>query len=283
VSRYFSSTILAPHSRAADFRRRHVLKLTSRAGTGWIEANLAADNPADHCREVRRMRSRAAIAGICAGLVISGATRALTLVDISNQDAVDGIKDALIQSSGRAVSQLSAIDGFLGNDKVRIPLPESLKRVERVMRMVGKGKQADELITSMNRAAEMAVKEATPLLVSAVKAMSVQDAKGILTGGDDAATQYFRRKTSDPLAQRFLPIVKRMTERVELAQQYNHLAGQAAQWGLVRKEDADIDEYVTRKALDGLFLVIAEQERSIRRDPMGAASTVAKRVFGAVK
>jgi hypothetical protein len=229
------------------------------------------------------MLSRAAIAGICTGLVISGAARALTLVDISNQDAVDGIKDALMQSSDRAVSQLSAPDGFLGNDKVRIPLPESLKRAERVMRMVGKGKQADELITSMNRAAEMAVKEATPLLVTAVKAMTVRDAKGILTGGDDAATQYFKRKTADPLAQRFLPIVRRMTAKVELAQQYNHLAGQAAQWGLVRKEDADIDEYVTRKALDGLFVVIAEQERSIRRDPMAAATTVAKRVFDAVR
>jgi hypothetical protein len=113
--------------------------------------------------------------------------------------------------------------------------------------------------------------------------MSVRDAKGILTGGDDAATQYFRRRTSDPLAQRFLPIVKRATERVELAQQYNHLAGQAAQWGFVRKEDANIDEYVTRKALDGLFLVIAEQERSIRRDPMGAATSVAKKVFGALQ
>ena len=229
------------------------------------------------------MRSRAAIAGICAGLVISGAARALTLADISNQDAVEGLKDALIQGSGRAVSQLSAADGFLGNDKVRIPLPESMQRVERALRMIGKGKQADELVTSMNRAAEMAVKEATPLLVSAVKGMSVRDAKGILTGGDNAATQYFRRTTSDPLAHRFLPIVKRMTAKVELAQQYNQLAGQAAQWGLVRKEDADLDEYVTRKALDGLFLVIAEQERTIRRDPMGAATTMAKRVFGAVR
>jgi len=229
------------------------------------------------------MRSRAAIAGMCAGLVISGAARALTLADISNQDAAEGLKAALIQGSGRAVSQLSAVDGFLGNDKVRIPLPESMRRVERVMRMVGKGKQADELIASMNRAAEMAVKEATPLLVSAVKGMSMHDAKGILTGGDDAATRYFRRTTSEPLAQRFLPIVKRATARVEVAQQYNHLAGQAAQWGLVRKEDADIDEYVTRKALDGLFIVIAEQERSIRRDPMGAATSTAKRVFGAIR
>jgi hypothetical protein len=239
--------------------------------------------PPGFCPEVERMRSRAAIAGVVAGVVISGAARALTLADISNQDAAEGLKDALLQGAGRAVSQLSAPDGFLGNDKVRIPFPESMKRLERALRLVGKGKQADELIASMNRAAEMAVAEARPLLVNAVTSMTVRDAKGILTGGDDAATQYFRRRTTEPLAQRFLPIVKRMTAKVELAQQYNHLAGQAAQWGLVRKEDSDIDEYVTRKALDGLFLVIAEQERSIRRDPMGAATTVAKKVFGAVQ
>jgi hypothetical protein len=229
------------------------------------------------------MRSKAAMAGLFAGFVICGTARALTLADISNQDAVTGLKDALIQGAGRAVSQLSATDGFLGNDQVRIPLPDSLQRVERALRLIGRGKQADELVTSMNRAAEMAVTEAKPLLVNAVKDMSVRDAKGILTGGDDAATQYFRRTTSAPLAQRFLPIVKRMTAKVELAQQFNHLAGQAAQWGLVRKEDADIDEYVTRKALDGLFLVIAEQERAIRRDPMGAATSIAKKVFGALQ
>jgi hypothetical protein len=229
------------------------------------------------------MQSRAAVAGVLAGLVVCGAARALTLADISNQDAVTGLKDALIQGAGRAVSQLSATDGFLGNDRVRIPLPDSLQRVERALRLIGRGKQADELVTSMNRAAEMAVTEAKPLLVDAVKGMSVRDAKGILTGSDDAATQYFRRTTSEPLTRRFLPIVKRMTAKVELAQQYNQLAGHAAQWGLMRKEDADIDEYVTRKALDGLFLVIAEQERAIRRDPVGAATSIAKKVFSAAR
>jgi hypothetical protein len=149
--------------------------------------------------------------------------------------------------------------------------------------MLGMGRQADELVTSMNRAAEMAVKEATPLLVGSVKNMSVSDAKGILTGGDDAATQYFRRTTSDALTQRFLPIVKQATERVQLAQQYNALAGQAAQYGLISKEDANIDLYVTRKALDGLFVVIAEQERMIRRDPMGATTSVAKKVFSSLR
>ena len=229
------------------------------------------------------MDSKRAIVGVLAGLVISGQAAAqsvTSLASISNQDAVQGLKDALVQGSGKAVSQLSATNGFLGNDKVKIPLPDSLKRVESGMRMLGMGRQADELVTSMNRAAEMAVREATPLLVSSVKSMSVSDAKGILTGPDDAATQYFKRTTSDALTQRFLPIVKESTEKVQLAQQYNSLAGQAAQLGLISKEDANINLYVTRKALDGLFIVIAEQERSIRRDPMGAATSVAKKVFG---
>ena len=232
------------------------------------------------------MRSKGVILGVLAGLVICGQAAAqsvTSLAGISNQDAVQALKDALVQGSGKAVSQLSASDGFLGNPKVKIPLPDTIKRVESGLRMIGMGRQADELVTSMNRAAEMAVKEATPLLVGSVKSMSVSDAKGILTGPDDAATQYFRRTTSDALTQRFLPIVKQATERVQLAQQYNGLAGQAAQYGLISKEDANIDLYVTRKTLDGLFIVIAEQERMIRRDPMGAATSVAKKVFGALR
>jgi hypothetical protein len=229
------------------------------------------------------MRTGPAIVGVLAWLVICGRALGLTLADISNQDAAQGLKDALIQGSGKAVSQLSLPNGFLDNPKVKIPLPESIRRVEAGLRMIGMGRQADELVTSMNRAAEMAVREATPLLVSSVKSMSISDAKGILSGGDDAATQYFKRTTSARLAQRFLPIVQQSTAKVELAQQYNQLAGYAAQFGLLRKEDANIDEYVTRKALDGLYLVIAEQERAIRRDPLGAATSVAKKVFGALR
>ena len=229
------------------------------------------------------MHSKAAILGVLAGLVICSDAAAQSLASISNQDAVQGLKDALVQGSGKAVSQLSAPDGFLGNSKVKIPLPDSIKRVESGMRMIGMGRQADELVTSMNRAAEMAVKEATPLLVSSVKSMSVSDAKGILTGPDDAATQYFKRTTNEALTQRFLPIVKQSTEKVELAQQYNSLAGQAAQYGLISKDDSNLDVYVTRKTLDGLFIIIAEQERSIRKDPMGAATSVAKKVFSSLR
>jgi hypothetical protein len=229
------------------------------------------------------MRSKAVIFGVLAGLVISGHAAAQNLAGITNQDAVQALKDALVQGSNKAVAQLSAPNGFLGNPQVKIPLPDTIKRVESGLRMLGMGRQADELVASMNRAAEMATKEATPLLVGSVKSMSVSDAKGILTGPDDAATQYFRRTTSDALTQRFLPIVKEMTARVQLAQQYNALAGQAAQYGLISKEDANIDHYVTRKALDGLFIVIAEQERSIRRDPMGAATSIAKKVFSSLR
>jgi hypothetical protein len=207
---------------------------------------------------------------------------ALTIADLSNQDAVQGLKDALVQGADRAVSQLGTANGFLGNPKVKIPLPASLQKAERLMRMVGMGAQADELVTSMNRAAEMAVTEAKPLLVDAVKRMSVQDAKGILTGGDDAATQYFRRSTSAALTQKFLPIVKEMTARVNLAQLYNQYAGQAASFGVIDAKDANLDNYVTQKALDGLFLVIAEQERAIRKDPIGSASKMVQKVFGAV-
>jgi hypothetical protein len=225
------------------------------------------------------MRTSIASLGLLAGLV-TAAPAGAQLASLSNQDAVAGLKDALVQSSGKAVSQLGAADGFLGNAQVKIPLPDSIKRVESALRMVGMGRQADELVVSMNRAAEMAVKEATPILTDSVKKMSVQDAKGILTGGDDAATQYFRRATSAQLTQRFQPIVKKMTAKVQLAEQYNSLAGHAASFGLVKQEDANIDGYVTRKALDGLFIVIAEQERAIRKDPVGAATGIAQKVFG---
>jgi len=226
------------------------------------------------------MRISIVALGLVAGFVLGAPASAQSLANLSNQDAVAGLKDALVQSSAKAVSQLGGADGFLGNAKVKIPLPDSIKRVESGLRMVGMGKQADELVVSMNRAAEMAVKEATPVLTESIKKMSVQDAKGILMGGDDAATQYFRRTTSDQLTQRFLPIVKKMTAKVQLAEQYNNLAGQAAGFGLVKQEDANIDNYVTRKALDGLYLVIAEQERAIRKDPVGAATGMAKKVFG---
>ena len=207
---------------------------------------------------------------------------ALGLADLSNQDATGGLKDALIQASGAAVGKLGVTDGFFKNPKVKIPLPDSLKKVEKGMRMFGMGKQADELTLRMNRAAEAAVPEAKALLIDSVKKMSVQDAKNILTGGDDAATQYFRKTTSGPMAEKFLPIVKKATEDVQLAQQYNKFAETGAKYGLVKKEQANLEQYVTQKALDGLYLMMAEEEKAIRKDPLGASTSLIKKVFGAL-
>ena len=167
-------------------------------------------------------------------------------------------------------------------ERVRIPLPESLRKVEGLMRGLGMGKYADELVTTMNRAAETAVVEAKPLLVNAVKSMSVRDAIGILSGGEDAATQYFKRSTSAVLSDKFLPIVKRATQKMNLADKYNEFAGKGAKLGLIVRKDADLDNYLTQKALDGLFLMIAEEEKKIRKDPVGSASSLISKVFGAI-
>lgn len=219
---------------------------------------------------------------VLAGLVLSSSLNAAGLDDLSNRDASAGLKEALTKSAVAAVSQLGAADGFLGNDKVRIPLPDSLRKAEGLLRTMGMGKQADELSVAMNRAAESAVQEARPILVGAVKKMTVSDAKDVLTGGDDAATQYFRRTTDQELAAKFAPIVKNATARVKLAEKYNQYAGKAAKLGLMDASDADLDQYVTKKTLDGLFLIIGEQERAIRQDPVGQGSALLRKVFGAV-
>jgi len=205
------------------------------------------------------------------------------LDQISNRDASAGLKAALEKGAVYSVQTLGRTDGFFGDPRVKIPLPKSLQTAERMMRSLGMGRTADELILTMNRAAEAAVPEAKALLVDAVKKMTVRDAKGILTGGDTAGTEYFRRTTHDQLRARFLPIVKRSTEKVGLAQTYNQYAEQGARFGLVKKEQANIDVYVTEKALDGLYFMIAEEEKKIRRDPVGAASGIISKVFGAIR
>jgi len=205
---------------------------------------------------------------------------ALSVSDLSNAEASGGLKEALVQAAGKAVGQLSATDGFFGNKEVKIPLPETLQKAEKAMRMFGMGKQADELVLKMNRAAEAAVPEAKALLVDSVKKMSVADAKAILTGGDDAATQYFKKTTSTPMAEKFLPIVKKATENVQLAQQYNKFAEMGSKYGVVKKEQANLEQYVTQKTLDGVYLMMAKEEAAIRKDPVGQASNLLKKVFG---
>ena len=219
----------------------------------------------------------------CFALLVISAPAVAGLDSISNAEALRGLKQALNDGSAAAVARLGVENGFFANPSVKIPLPPSLQRVERGLRAFGMRRQADELVLTMNRAAEAAVPEAKQLLVDAVKKMSVQDAKGILGGGDTAATDYFRRTTRSQLSQRFLPIVKQATDRVGLAQQYNALAGQGVALGLVKEDQASIESYVTQKALDGLYFMIGEQEKAFRKDPVGASSSIVRKVFGALR
>ena len=201
---------------------------------------------------------------------------------LTNSEASGGLKEALTQGVSKAVASLGATDGFFGNKDVKIPLPNSLKKIEKGMKFMGMGKQSDELILKMNRAAEAAVPEAKTLLLDSVKKMSLADAKAILTGPQDAATQYFKKTTSAQMGEKFLPIVTKATENVQLADSYNKYAEMGSKFGVVKKEDANINQYVTKKALDGVYYMVAQEEAAIRKDPLGQASSLLKKVFGSI-
>jgi len=215
-------------------------------------------------------------------LSICTAAWSWSLSDLTNADASTGLRQVLEQGANQAVSSLGKKDGFLLNSQVKIPLPPHLAKAERFMRMAGMGGQADSLILAMNRAAEAAVPEAKPLLLDAVKSMSVDDAKKILTGGDDSVTQFFKTRTADPLILKFMPIVQKYTANVGLAKKYKKFAGKGVRLGLINKEDADIDDYVARSALDGVFKIIGQEEKAIRANPAEAIGGLAKKVFGAL-
>ncbi|MFT3735145.1 MAG: DUF4197 domain-containing protein [Rhodocyclaceae bacterium] len=214
---------------------------------------------------------------------LSFAVRASLLDALSGKDASAGLKQALEQGAGQAVAMLGAKDGFFANDRFRLPLPDSLQQLEPMLRTFGQGAALDELHLALNRAAETAVSEAKPLLLGAVKSMSVQDAKGILSGGDDSVTQFFRGKTFDALTQKFLPVVSKVVTGQKLAERYDRIARQASKFGLISQDDAQLDRFVTRRALDALYLRIGDEEKAIRENPAQAAGKLAKKVFGALQ
>lgn len=213
----------------------------------------------------------------------AGVLNSAWALDLSEMDATAGLRAALERGASAAVSLLGKENGFLGNPAVRIPLPETLLTAAKFLRKLGQGKRIDALETSMNRAAEAAVPEAKPLLVDAVKAMSVQDAKQILKGGDTSVTEFFAGKTREPLGVKFLPIVTAATEKVDLVSKYNAVASKASGFGLLSADQANLQQYVTGKALDGLFTMIGEEEKKIRQDPVATGSAILKSVFGALK
>ena len=223
----------------------------------------------------REVLCRAAAVGLAPVVASPAAWGALSQLDAGN-----GIRAALERGAVFAVDQLGKSDGFLGNDKVRIPLPGFLNSAAKVLKATGQGRRLDELVTAMNRAAEAAVPEAKSLLVAAARDISVQDALRIVQGGPTSATDYFSGKTRATLQTRFLPIVQRATEKVALAERYDAVAAKASNLGLMKKEDANLPQYVTGKALDGLFFMIGEEEKKIRADPVGTGSKILGAVFG---
>ncbi len=219
------------------------------------------------------------ITTLVAGLALSASAFALSLADLTQRDASAGLKDALSQGAKVAVQQLGRPGGFSSDPNVRIELPGNIGKASRMLKMVGMGAQVEQLENSMNLA-EKAVPQAQQLLLDAVRKMTVQDAKAILAGGDDSATQYLNKSSREQIRARFLPIVKQATDQVGLAQQYNAVAAKVPA-GL-NGNYANIESYVTEQALNGLFTVIAEQEASIRKNPAAAATSLAKKVFGAL-
>lgn len=221
-------------------------------------------------------------AASAAPAVASATAAPVGLGAISQQDQVSGLRQALTQGVDTAVTSLAKANGFFGNDKVKIPLPTNLQKVEGTMRKFGLGKYADELTLSMNRAAEAAVPEAKNMLVTAISNMSISDAKNILLGSQDAATQYFRKNTETALTGKFQPIVVQAMSKVGIAQRYDQFAAKGAKLGLVDQKNANLESYVTQKTMDGLFVMMAEQEKAIRANPLQAASSLVQKVFAAI-
>jgi hypothetical protein len=223
------------------------------------------------------------ISSLLPAALLASTALAFSLSDLSQQEAAAGLKAALEKGSAAAVARLGVQNGFLGNDKVKIELPTVLQRAQPFLKMTGYGAQLDELVVSMNRAAEKAVPLAKPLLINAVKSMTVADAKNILSGGDTSVTDFFRQKTSDALSAKFLPIVKSITDRSGVATKYNATVAQVASFNVVPPQQSTVEGYVTQRALDGLFYMIGEEEKAIRRDPIGTGSKIIGKVFGSLK
>ncbi|GAB4205609.1 MAG: DUF4197 domain-containing protein [Tibeticola sp.] len=230
----------------------------------------------------RRKFNVLALATSAAGLLTGGLSHA-QLAALRAGDASKGVRAALEKGVAVAVDLLGRPDGFLGNPQVRIPLPGPLEDAARLLRPLGMGGRIDELVMAMNRAAEAAVPLSRDLLMAAVRGMTVNDAAAILTGGPTSVTDFFAQRTRTPLAEKFLPVVARATERVALADKYNRVAAKAAGMGLLRGDETNVQRYVTGKTLDGLYFMIGEEEKKIRQDPVGSGSAILQKVFGALK
>jgi hypothetical protein len=206
-----------------------------------------------------------------------------SMAELSTDQITRGLKEALARGLDQAISHLGREGGFLTNAQVRIPMPEKLRSVETVLRRFGQDQLADEFVASMNHAAEKAVPAAAGVFAESLKQMTVEDARGILKGGDDAATQYFRRTAGEQLHEKFRPIVAEATAQSGVTSAYKRAMDKAGFASLfIRRDSVDLDQYVTTRATDGLFKIVAEEEKKIRRDPVARTTDLLRSVFGAL-
>jgi hypothetical protein len=199
---------------------------------------------------------------------------------LTSSEVNAGLKEALTQGISRGVVQASRTDGYLGNPKLRIPFPEDAKKVENTLRDIGLGKEVDKFITSLNRGAEEAAKSAKPIFVNAVKGMSINDVFGILKGEQNAATVYLRENTEAQLVAAFSTVVEDALRKVNATKYYGELVDRYNKIPMVQKLDPDLNSYATQKAIDGLFVLVAEEEARIRENPVARTTELLKRVFG---
>jgi len=199
---------------------------------------------------------------------------------LTEKDAADGIKEALINGTGESVKLVSVIDGYWGNPEIKILFPPEAKEMETRLRAIGMGKKVDEFNESMNRAAEKAATEAKPIFISAIKGLTVKDAVNIVKGANDAATSYLKNTTSPELKVKFQPPIKTSLDNVNATKYWSDLITAYNKIPLVKKMNPNLTEYVTDRAINGLFIMIAKEELKIRKDPMARTSELLKKVFG---
>lgn len=199
---------------------------------------------------------------------------------LSNADAANGLKEALLQGIGKGADQASQTDGFYLNRLIRIPFPPDAQRVATTLRSIGLGSQVDKFELSLNRGAEDAARSAKPIFISAIKSLTFSDVWNILTGQKDAATQFLKRTTSTQLASAFAPIMQQSLDKVGATRYYSQLATSYNQLPLVKPVEANLTQYATGKAVDGLFTLIAQEEANIRENPVARTTELLRRVFG---
>ena len=202
---------------------------------------------------------------------------------LTTAEVAEGLKEALVKGISTGADLVSITDGYFKNPEIKIPFPPEVKKVEDTFRKIGLGSQVDKFVMTLNRGAEDAAKEAKPIFIAAIKSMTIQDAWSILRGEDNAATEYLKRTTSALLKEKFKPVIQSSLNKVNATKYYGEIVSRYNQIPLVDKVNPNLDDYATDKAIEGLFVMIAKEEKSIRLDPVARTTELLKRVFGSAK